>query len=122
MSPTSYQTAPPRVKLGTNYTTRDQHRSTETLKHKKARTRRACLFGTEEGTRTPTAYGHYHLKVACLPIPPPRQKPYCPSSTSGRSPAVSAGLRCSSTGTSSTAGLLTGTSSTAGSGRPAWDN
>ena len=49
MSPTSYQTAPPRVKLGTNYTTRDQHRSTETLKHKKARTRRACLFGTEEG-------------------------------------------------------------------------
>ncbi len=75
MSPTSYQTAPPRVKLGTNYTTRDQHRSTETLKHKKARTRRACLFGTEEGTRTPTAYGHYHLKVACLPIPPPRQKP-----------------------------------------------
>ena len=31
------------------------------------------VFGTEEGTRTPTAYGHYHLKVACLPIPPPRQ-------------------------------------------------
>ena len=31
------------------------------------------LYGTEKGTRTPTAYGHYHLKVACLPIPPPRQ-------------------------------------------------
>lgn len=30
-------------------------------------------IGTEKGTRTPTAYGHYHLKVACLPIPPPRQ-------------------------------------------------
>ena len=34
------------------------------------------VFGTEEGTRTPTAYGHYHLKVACLPIPPPRQNSF----------------------------------------------
>ncbi len=50
------------------------NRSTERLKQESPHLR-ACLFGTEEGTRTPTAYGHYHLKVACLPIPPPRQKP-----------------------------------------------
>ncbi|SOB49317.1 hypothetical protein PLUA15_120043 [Pseudomonas lundensis] len=31
------------------------------------------IIGTEKGTRTPTPYGHNHLKVACLPIPPPRQ-------------------------------------------------
>lgn len=34
--------------------------------------RALLLIGTEKGTRTPTPYGHNHLKVACLPIPPPR--------------------------------------------------
>ncbi len=35
--------------------------------------RALLIIGTEKGTRTPTPYGHNHLKVACLPIPPPRQ-------------------------------------------------
>ncbi|CAE6952806.1 conserved protein of unknown function [Ectopseudomonas oleovorans] len=61
-------------------------------------------YGTEEGTRTPTAYGHYHLKVACLPIPPPRQNGYC-SGASGTSEDSDAGPCSSSTGTSSTAGF-----------------
>lgn len=34
--------------------------------------RAPLLIGTEKGTRTPTPIGHNHLKVACLPIPPPR--------------------------------------------------
>ena len=31
------------------------------------------LGGAEGGTRTPTGYTHYPLKIACLPIPPLRQ-------------------------------------------------
>ena len=31
-------------------------------------------YGAEDGTRTHTAVGHYPLKIACLPIPPLRQK------------------------------------------------
>ena len=29
--------------------------------------------GAARETRTPKAFGHYHLKVACLPIPPSPQ-------------------------------------------------
>ena len=40
--------------------------------------RALLIIGTEKGTRTPTPYGHNHLKVACLPIPPPRHRlRYC---------------------------------------------
>ncbi len=35
-------------------------------------TRRAeVLFGAQGGTRTRTSIGHYPLKIACLPVPPP---------------------------------------------------
>ena len=74
MSPTSYQTAPPRVKAGPELYGHPLARVNQTLQQQESpRTAGFLEYGTEEGTRTPTAYGHYHLKVACLPIPPPRQ-------------------------------------------------
>lgn len=33
-------------------------------------------FGTEDGLEPVSPIGHYHLKVACLPIPPPRHGYY----------------------------------------------
>ncbi len=118
MSPTSYQTAPPRVKAGPELYGHPLARVNQTLQQQESpRTAGFLEYGTEEGTRTPTAYGHYHLKVACLPIPPPRQNGYC-FGASGTSDASDAGAFCSSsTGTSSAAGFCW-TSRTAGSGRP----
>src|SRR5690606_6373646 len=74
MSPTSYQTAPPRVKAGPRVYGPNPRGSTELRETTRPATAGLVRYGTEEGTRTPTAYGHYHLKVACLPIPPPRQR------------------------------------------------
>src|SRR5690554_1124326 len=88
----------PASKLGREYTQPTPGRSIAPAERERPARRGPSGYGTEEGTRTPTAYGHYHLKVACLPIPPPRQKPlpYC-SGTSG----TSAGADCPSrTGTS----------------------
>lgn len=72
--PRSDLTAQSHIKAGAGLYDRTPSRVNRHSSNKKARFERAFLkIGTEEGTRTPTAYGHYHLKVACLPIPPPRQ-------------------------------------------------
>lgn len=34
------------------------------------------IIGALGETRTRTSYGHYPLKIACLPIPPPERKLY----------------------------------------------
>ncbi len=73
MSPTSYQTAPPRDKAGAEVYDRSRFGSIRHVHLQESPLLRAdLLIGTEKGTRTPTPYGHNHLKVACLPIPPPR--------------------------------------------------
>ena len=73
MSPTSYQTAPPRDKAGAEVYDRTRFGSIQHIHLQESPLLRAALLiGTEKGTRTPTPYGHNHLKVACLPIPPPR--------------------------------------------------
>ena len=73
MSPTSYQTAPPRDKAGAEVYDRSKFGSIRHIHLQESPLLRAfLLIGTEKGTRTPTPYGHNHLKVACLPIPPPR--------------------------------------------------
>ncbi len=41
------------------------------------------LVGAEEETRTPTPNGHHPLKMACLPIPPPRHERDSPDTASG---------------------------------------
>ena len=62
MSPTSYQAAPPRVrKRGEFYA---EHAENASYNELVPRT----------GLEPVSPIGHYHLKVACLPIPPPR---YC---------------------------------------------
>ena len=72
--PRSDLAAQSHIKAGAGLYDRTPSRVNRHSSNKKARFERAFLkIGTEEGTRTPTAYGHYHLKVACLPIPPPRQ-------------------------------------------------
>jgi hypothetical protein len=74
MSPTSYQTAPPRDKAGAEVYDRSNFGSIRHIHLQESPLLRAfLLIGTEKGTRTPTPYGHNHLKVACLPIPPPRR-------------------------------------------------
>jgi hypothetical protein len=90
----------PTPKLGTKYTTDHLSGQSNTRQQESPQYSGLSLYGTEEGTRTPTAYGHYHLKVACLPIPPPRQNAYCPSAA-GTSVAAGADFCSSSTGTSS---------------------
>ena len=37
---------------------------------------RLFIVGALGETRTRTSYGHYPLKIACLPIPPPEQNLY----------------------------------------------
>ena len=61
MSPTSYQAAPPRVrKRGKYYVDNDKKASYLTD------------LVPRTGLEPVSPIGHYHLKVACLPIPPPR--------------------------------------------------